>query len=237
MSPSKKPVRTLMIVTLLCLIEVGLAHPASAYDAAGDFSLSSNPNGVWSYGWSTNLGSAFQLDTTNTTAWASGPLSGWLDGRTSDFYPLVLHNGTTGVVTSGSTVYQPGQLAEHPGANDQYCIVRWTAPYSGTFSIAATFTGLSAIGDSVDVHILHTGSSIFNSGVYGSPSPASYSGALSVNLGDTIDFAVGFGTDGNYGEDTTALSAMINSIPEPSTLGLVCAGFGCLVWLRFLKGK
>jgi PEP-CTERM motif len=87
----------------------------------------------------------------------------------------------------------------------------------------------------VDVHILHDGVSIFNSNVTGSPSPTSYSGLQGIVAGDTIDFAVGVGSDGNYNEDLTALSATI--VPEPDTLGLVGMGFGCLLSFRFLKRK
>jgi hypothetical protein len=90
-------------------------------------------------------------------------------------------------------------------------------------------------GDSVDVHILHDGSSIFNSTVLGSPSPTSYSGLQSIVAGDTIDFAVGFGSDGNNFSDTTGLSATL--VPEPGTLGLVGLGLGCLLLFRCFKRK
>src|SRR3974377_1091628 len=35
------------------------------YDAAGEFSTNSNPNGHWSYGWSATLGGALTLYTDN----------------------------------------------------------------------------------------------------------------------------------------------------------------------------
>jgi len=38
--------------------------PAANYDPAADFSLSSNPNGLWSYGYSITLGGAFTLHQT-----------------------------------------------------------------------------------------------------------------------------------------------------------------------------
>ncbi len=52
---------------------------AVSYNPAGDFSLAGNPNGVWSYGWSTTLGSAGNLDSSNTTAYSGiSGLDGWL---------------------------------------------------------------------------------------------------------------------------------------------------------------
>ncbi len=137
-------------------------------------------------------------------------------------------------MTYVATTYQPGQLALQSGDSNEVGIVRWTAPASGTFTIAATFSGLSARGDSADVHILYDGTSLFNSTVIGSPAPASFSGLQSVLAGDTIDFVVG-SSDGNPNEDTTGLSATI--VPEPGTLGLVGMGFGCLLSLCFLKRK
>ena len=108
-----------------------------------------------------------------------------------------------------STTYQPGQLAENPGPDGQKAVVRWTAPSAGRYSITATFSGLSSAGDSVDVHVLLNGASIFDSTVIGSPSPTSYSGTQNIAAGDTVDFVVGIGSHVHNYEDTTGLSAKI----------------------------
>ena len=49
--------RLALMVEALALVvsEVEQASAGIAYDAAADFSLTSNPNGVWSYGYSTTL--------------------------------------------------------------------------------------------------------------------------------------------------------------------------------------
>jgi hypothetical protein len=148
-----------------------------------------------------------------------------------------VYNATTNAILQpAATTYQPGQLALNLGGNF-YSIVRWRAPSSGQFNITATFSGLSSAGDSTDVHILRNGASIFDSTVFGSPSPTSYSGIQNLATGDTIDFAVGQGSDGNAHEDTTALSASIVAVPEPTTLALAGAGLACLFSIRFLKRK
>ena len=41
--------------------EFGGKSQGVVYDAASDFSVASNPNGVWSYGYENPLGSGFQL--------------------------------------------------------------------------------------------------------------------------------------------------------------------------------
>jgi hypothetical protein len=237
MTTSSKSTLISAFATLLSFAVLARPCAAQSYNAAGDFSATSNPNGAWSYGWSYGVGSAFNLSTTNTAAYAPGvPLSGWLGNENpAPFtgYPYALHNGTAGPATNNIfTVYQPGQLAESPGDSNECSVIRWTAPASGTFNIAATFSGLSSKGDSADVHILHDGTSIFDSAV--NPNPASYSGLQNMLAGDTIDFVVG--NEGNgANEDTTALSATI--VPEPGPLGLVGMGLGCLLSFRFLKRK
>jgi hypothetical protein len=178
------------------------------------------------------------LDTTNSTAFHTNGLSGWLGNQGVDNSPYVVKNVTASPVRYANTTWQPGQLAINPVVGF-YGVLRWTAPSSGLFNITATFSGLSSAlgGDSTDVHILLNGTSIFDSIVLGSPSPVKYSGIQNLANGDRIDFAVGIGPDGNDYEDTTALAASIVAVPEPSTLGLVGAGLGCLLSFRFLKRR
>ena len=232
MTTSRKSVLISTFATLLGLVVLVLPGTASAFSAAGDFSTSSNPNGAWSYGSSTSLASAFIPSSIPTNNYGGIGLGGWLGSATGGGDPYVLHNGTAHNVTNNFSIYQPGQLALQPGGLVQYSIVRWTAPSSGTFSINATFSGLSSLGDSVDVHILLDGISIFNSVV--NPNPASFATSGSLVAGDRIDFVVGNGGNG-ANEDNTALLATI--VPEPATLGLVGLGLGCLLSSRFLKRK
>jgi hypothetical protein len=235
MTTSKKFTLVSTFAMLLSLAVLTLPDAASAYSAAGDFSTAANPNGVWSYGWSYGLGGTFVPDTSNTTSYSATGLGGWLSYQFTDGAPYMLHNGTASPIANGNSTYQPGQLSEQPGYSNEVAIVRWTAPSNGTFNVAATFSGLSSLGDSVDVHVLYDGTSLFNSTVNGHPAPASFSGLQSVLAGDTIDFVVGNG-NGDPNEDNTALLAII-TVPEPGALGLVGMGFGCLLSLRFLKRK
>jgi PEP-CTERM motif-containing protein len=235
MTTSKKFALVSTFTTLLSLVALARPSVAQSYNAAGDFSAISNPNNAWSYGWSFGVGGAFNLDTLSTNNWSGVGLNGWLgDPASNDGHPLSLKNQTASPITISFTTIQPGQLAIEGGESNRIDIVRWTAPFSGTFSINATFTGLSALGDSSDVHILHNGISLLSSNVTGSPSPVNYSAPQSVLVGDTIDFIIGNGGNG-ANEDFTGLSATI--VPEPGTLGLVGMGLACLLSFRFWKRK
>ena len=234
MIASKKSALISTFATLLSLVVLARPTAAQSYNAAGDFSTASNPNGAWSYGSSTGLASAFIPSSIPTNGYGAPGVNGWLGTATGSGNPYVLHNGTAHNVTNANSVYQPGQLVQQPGQQGQYSIVRWTAPFSAIFSINATFAGLSSLGDSADVHILLDGTPIFNSTVFGSPSPTSFSASRSIIAGDRIDFAVGFG-NGDPNEDNTSLSATI--VPEPGTLGLVGMSLGFLLSFRFLKRK
>jgi hypothetical protein len=243
MTTSNKSALISTIVTLLSLVVLARPGVAQTYSAAVDFSDSSNPNGAWSYGYSYGVGSTFIPDTTNTASYGPGlALGGWMgnvDSSPGANYPYALKNFTANpVANNGTTVYQPGQLGLQPGSSNEDSIVRWTAPFSGTFNIAVTFSAMDSFGDSTDVHVLRNGSSLFNSmvlsGVFGSPSTVSFSVAQSVLAGDTIDFVVG--NDGNgLNNDTTALTATI--VPEPGTFTLVAMSLAGLLSFRFFKRK
>ncbi len=199
---------------------------AATFDAASDFSATNNPNGVWSYGESNTLGGAFNLYTNKFTD-ATG-----LDTWFGNTLPVIIHNSTASIFTDSCCQFLPGQLSLHPGPQGQYSIVRWTAPQSGLFSLATTFIGThyAGGGTSTDVHVFRNGTSLFNELVngFGNPSAKNFSTTLSIATGDTIDFLVGFGSNGNYFADNTGLSATltsVTSVPEPSSiLGLMSIG-------------
>lgn len=230
----------------LALLAVGLtaARPAAAqtYDAAGDFSASSNPNGVWSYGYENTLGGPLNLYTTQFAPTAT--TSGWNDNISADV-PMVIKNfGSSPDSGFADLVLQPGQLAFHPGPQDQFSIVRFTAAQGGLYNLTSSFVPVTTDGTTTDVHVLKNGTSLFDgsvSGTYNAPHGAAYSDAFSLNAGDTVEFAVGYGANGNYNSDSTGLAATLTAapVPEASTtvsLGLMLAlGLGAVAVARRRK--
>src|SRR5262249_19034170 len=178
------------------------------YDAAAAFSPTSNPDGVWSYGSTQALASPFTLSTDNRLV---DGLNAWLSNNTG-----VFHNGSASTITLGGIQYRPGQLGQHPGPNGEYSVIRWTAPDSAVIAIDGRFTGLDIA--TTDVHVLHNGTSLFDGAVNGFGNVPSFSASLSVLAGDTIDFVVGYGSNGTVAFDSTGLTATIlTDSPVPPT--------------------
>jgi len=187
----------------------------ATWDAATDFSATSNPNGAWSYGWSSDLTSALNLYPDN---YKDIGLDVWADlGHISMGAPSVAHNGTANPITNGpaSITWQPGQLSCHPGRYGENSHVCWTAPCTGTFDVAATFTLIDTSGGATDVHVLHKGTTLFEEFIGGFGSTSSFSMTVTVGAGDVIDFAVGWGSNYNFFDDSTALSATISQKANP----------------------
>jgi len=139
-------------------------------DVAADFSPTNNPNGVWQYGWSFALGSAFILST--HPAVRDG-VDSWRGDREPFGNPGEYHNGTNDVLFLGDTnPMPPGQFALHPGPGGEYAVVRYVAPEAANASIGAEFTGLDIFGTTTDVHVLLNGTSIFDGFVGPVPEPS-----------------------------------------------------------------
>ncbi|MGO9462688.1 MAG: hypothetical protein ACLQIB_47215 [Isosphaeraceae bacterium] len=231
-------------VALFLALVVGAARPAAAqYDPSTAFSPTSNPNGVWSYGFeNVPVGSPFNLLTVPTPVPASpGPfISSW---QTPTFGTLgVLDNGlpVPQTVNTGVdfAIYQPGMLAMHPGPNDQLAIVQFTAPANGFYTIQGTFEAIDTSMVSTSVYLLFNNVTIASGVVppaYLAQVPLS-SPSLFLAAGDTLAYAVG----GGPFHDTTALinaevSPASSIIPEPSSfvlLAIACVALAAWGWRR-----
>lgn len=155
-------------LSLLLLRAAGVVR-AATYDAALDFSTSSNPTGGWSYGTTTTLGGSFSL-LSATQNFASGQIAGWGNGET---FPFVMLNLTSGSVTDGTTQYPAATVALHPSNGGDFAVLRWTAPATGAYQVSVTFSDIpNDANATVDVHGLLNGSAFYNAGLTAVPEPA-----------------------------------------------------------------
>lgn len=196
------------------LLSIAGAVSAQTYDAAKDFSIASNPNGVWQYGFTnTNiLGSRFIRDTRTFTF---GPLEAWAGDRAADGNPSISYNTSNTEFVSTTVRWQPGQMILHPGPGGEYSVLRWTAPNAGILNIQTAFIGQDVGGTTTDVHVVHNDVSLFDGVVNGYLNGTSFTGSIRVAANDTLDIAVGYGNGHTFSNDATGVKARFALVPAP----------------------
>ena len=207
-----------MAIGILLLIpQAGSAQtqdPATPdYDSVKDFSIISNPNGVWSYGWQSPLGSPLNLYTVTDTTTVSG-ISAWLrSGRFITNNPCVAHNDTSDEICFIGICIPPSYLLSHPGPNNEVSVVRWTAPSSGRFCVQGAVAGLDNKPTTTSFYeVLNSNRILFSATIDSYKSPVLFHHVLTVSAGDTVDFAVDFGQDGNYFNDSTGIQFKVTNV-------------------------
>lgn len=205
--------RTLRFGLAMAAAAFLLSSPAGAttYDAAADFSATTNGKGVWSYGFSKTFGEM----TKYTLRKNYNKLDYWWGGGSLNT-PNVIHNGTTSTVLGGGYLpYPTNYLTFHPGRYGEYSVIRWTAPTTGSYKISTTFTGANPYNTTTDVHVLDCDTELYASSINKYKDVRSYnSGVLKLIAGNTIDFVVGYGSNKNFSRDTTAIIAKISTVTQ-----------------------
>jgi hypothetical protein len=197
--------------------------PLAASNIVTDFSTIFNPNGQYQYGAESTLGGAFSL---NSTTVSGAGYAGWA-GSVSGL-PLILADTSGSTFTTGTVTYSTDYLNLHPASDDTFAVLRYTVTVPGLYQISGAYRGQDTNGTTTDVHILVNGASAFDSEVTGylDPSKQTFSLLGALNANDTIDFAVGFGTNGTYFYDSTGLQGTIAAVasPEPASVILILSG-------------
>jgi hypothetical protein len=201
----------ILVASLAVLLLPGVAQNSSpakkeseSFSAVQDFSTSSNPNGTWSYGYTTSLGGVFHL-----LPFGDGcdfDFCGWGFGPTDLDPPSVLTAGYLKII---------GTLELQPGGSGEYSIVRWTAPATGKFETVGVFVG-DRNCTTTDVHVLYNGASIFNDRIVCLFDPSLFHFAAKLKKGDTIDFAVS--NDSTLNDDATGLDVTITTLADSASV-------------------
>ena len=213
-------------VFLILLTLAAAAYATDTWDATTDFGPQ-NPNGAWSYGYGTT-GTSFtpySLYSPN----CEGGIKCWYAPFYGDV-PRVGFNPTGQFIDWGTVVFPPDTLSVHPYAGED-TIVQWTAPATGTYSIAGFFDILDIYPTGIIGLVYENGTQLYSGEILGPPAqfPDKVGGredfsfsALNLKAGDVISFAVNDDNDFYY--DTTGFDATITLVPEPGSLLLVASG-------------
>jgi hypothetical protein len=186
------------------------AAAPTVYNVADDFSIPANPNGVWSYGYTTSLGGAFQLFSTGVLGLCpSDPLvslESWSNGVFGS--PNINHNQDTSAHSCIGFSWPANVVSLHPGNTGAQAVIRFTAPEAGVYSLEGAFSTGDPLGNTRAYVLLNSGTSPALHSGSGQGNPGlSFSDQLDLDAGDTLDFVIDY--NGAWDYDTTFLSATI----------------------------
>lgn len=176
-----------------------------SFDAGAQFSATSNPTGAWSYGEQPTVGGAFSLFEHQIEFGIGGYF--WGPAAAPGSPPFIGKNTTESpVFIPGDPVLPPGTTMFHPGPIGQRAVVRWTSPGAGNADVYVYVGGVAVdqAFASSDVAIVHNESILAASSDYSNSMEYSFSTRIAVQQGDTVDLSQGFGTNGDYFNDSTA---------------------------------
>ena len=186
-----------------------LSAPA---DAARDFTDTDNPNGAWTYGWTPRRGETpFTLFTAHVDR-APG-VTGWGISFTDEL--VVTHNTNAAATSERTIVHRPEVVDLHPGSTGENSVVRWTAFEPGVYVFRGYFEGADVVGTTTDVSVLQNAStSLFESAINGYQNRKPFNVTVAALAGETVDFAVGYGSNGSYFFDTTSLVVSVERVTD-----------------------
>jgi hypothetical protein len=191
--------RNLAAMFLSSLLTCATAY-SQGWDAASDFSQTSNPNGAWSYGYKPSAtGTTYSLCEQFTAGYAWNHTGG-------SYAPAI------GYAYAGFLGFHPAGIYEWTGYAS--CL-RWTAPTNGNYRISVAFVGTSDqqynIGQTV--YVIQNGTIAYQDTILSYGQGRDYTNSVSLSSGSTIDAVVAnnSGVDNNW----TAVSVSITPASPP----------------------
>jgi RHS repeat-associated protein len=170
----------------------------TVFDAASDFSLSSNPNGSWEYGSSTVPGAEFTRLSTklsednNILGLAETNFVYRARSRVTDIFSKTIATGNR----IDNQQSKADSLTLRIASGGRNGVVQWTAPQAGTYRINGRFEGLGGESfDNADVNILlnnNTAAPLASGAVFGRGSQLRFSVTRVLSAGERLQFTVGY---------------------------------------------
>jgi hypothetical protein len=184
------------------------AEPIVHWDVSKDFSVASNPNGAWAYGYWLTFGEPLRLFLHSRS---SSDISSWYSGLDPEGYHAANRTSNTYTLNDGQaipTIVPPATFWMHPGPNGEYAVTQWTAPADGAFAVHAVFTGRS--NTTTGVYVRANDVTIFSGAIVGYLATQTTDQKVSLAKGQTIQFVLSDGGNG-WDYDSTSLDAVIDT--------------------------
>lgn len=190
------------------------------YDLSRDFSHTENPNGAWAFGWAPEVGGLFRpIQFRKSVGVEDGVLiQSWQFGRSSN--PAIYKNSGEKTWDNGQGVFPAGAVWFHGGDNGQpqnFGVIRYTVPYGGSgqhkvmVAVAPHFH--AAFAGDADFYIATNGVAAAAK-VLDTKSSFGWTNSFELNQGQTIDFSIGRGADGDEYASGLRIQIVIES-PKP----------------------
>ena len=210
-------VRPLLLSLLLGGSAVVASAQTAGFDVGRDFSIASNPSGVWSFGWAGTLTGAVHPLTVQHNSSADGGVNIPSWQLTHCEAPVVYCN-TSGhgvSVASGQVLLAANEVwlaSGQDGRSENFAVIQFTVPTNGSYTVATAvrpFYPGPPQGDA-DFHVVQNDTVLFTQSLSPAQSTA-YTNTLELSAGDTIKFLLGRGADGTEYGSVYRLAALINS--------------------------
>ena len=198
---------------LLVVIATNSCWASTTYDAAAAFeqgwSTHSNPNGVWSYGYSSGFANPITLYDQTAQPGVNGPNAQyWLSSSVNlgESPSAEFNNGPA--FNDGNVNFLENEFVLVAGIGGQYSDLVFTAPADGVYSIACSFRGAQN-GIGTVVAVVANGNILFSSSVSAVGQTVPFDTEVTLTAGSTVVFSVGPGG----GLQNTGLSVTITTPP------------------------
>jgi hypothetical protein len=185
---------------------------SQSYNAAADFEqgwiAKTNPNGVWSYGYSSGFTDPVTLYDQATQPGDDGPNAQyWLSSSVDiEWSPGAQYNHGP-KYNDGNVDFLADEFVLVSGIGGQYSDLVFTAPADGTYSVAARFRGAQYRIGTVVAVVAH-GKVLFSASVTSVGQIVPFHTRVNLKAGKTVIFSVGPGG----GLQNTGLSLTVTTI-------------------------
>jgi len=178
-------------------------NPASTFEEG--WTRKSNPNGVWSYGYSSGFTSPITLyDTTAQNGVNGRNAQYWLSSSSHVNISPAAEFNRGPAFNDGNVTFLDNEFLLVAGTEGQYSDLIFTAPVDSEYSVAGNFRG-AQYGIGTVVGIVSNGKPVFSSSVTSAGQLVPFSFTLNLQAGNSVVFSVGPGK----GFQNTGVSATI----------------------------